>query len=101
MQERARQFRHQLEEHGFSVYDLGVVRSGIVTSSIEGVDATEVKATLATQKINISVTSNASTLWDATRRQLPSLLRMSVHYTTTPDDIDQAVAALARIREQA
>ena len=101
VQERAAQLRDQLGEQGFVVYDLGEVRSGIVTTAVDGADSTEVKAALATQKINVSVTNNASTLWDATRRQLPPMLRMSVHYTTTANEIDQAVEALVHIRQGA
>ena len=61
-------------------------------------DPAEVKKALGEQKINASVTAPDSTLWDALRRDLPPLLRTSVHYTTTSEEIDQLIDALTTIR---
>ncbi len=97
VQARAAELRARLDEIGFEVRDLGENKSGIVTSSHPKMAAGELKAALTERKINSSVTDPDSTLWDALRRDLPHLLRTSVHYTTTPEEIDQLIAALTDI----
>lgn len=90
---RAAQLRDTLAEAGFSVMDLGEHRCGIVTVEIP--NARTIQATLRSQAINCSVTSAASTRFDAEARNLSDMLRMSVHYITTADEIAAAVEALA------
>lgn len=97
VQARAEELRGRLTEIGFEVRDLGENRSGIVTSTHPAMEASELKAALAERKINSSVTTPDSTLWDALRRDLPHLLRTSVHYLTTAEEIDQLVDALKDI----
>lgn len=97
VQTRGEELRDALRGIGIEPYDLGENRSGIVTTVIPGIDAAAVKAKLAEHKINASVTAPDSTLWDAIRRDLPPLLRVSVHYTTTSEEIDQLVNQLAII----
>lgn len=94
VQQQAEHLRDSLAEAGFPVFDLGVQRSGIVTTTCDGVDPYDVQQQLRYQKINTSVSAPDSTLWDSVRRALPPLLRMSVHYTTTNDEISSAVTAL-------
>ncbi len=98
VQTRAEELRDALRGIGITPMDLGDNRSGIVTSSIPGMDPAEVKKALGEQKINASVTAPDSTLWDALKRDLPPLLRTSVHYTTTSEEIDQLIDALTTIR---
>lgn len=98
VQERANQLRSALAENGFASFDIGEHRAGIITTECPGVSATAAKAALNERSINVSVTTPDSTWWDAARRDLPDLLRLSVHYITTPDEVDQAVEALADIR---
>lgn len=101
VQQRSIELRSALTDAGFPVYDLGSTPSGIVTTSCADMDPADVKAELRAQQINTSVAPPNSTLWDATRRGLPPLLRLSVHYITTPDEIGRAVDALVRIRDRA
>jgi len=68
------------EIEGVSVHDIGKRKCGIVTFSVAGVAAAEVENRLREHGINVSVSSPNSTLLDATRRQLPDLVRSSVHY---------------------
>ncbi len=82
---------------GVSVRDRGGRRSGIVTFTKEGVDADEIRGTLAADRINVSVSAPASTLLDAEQRHLPPLVRASVHYTTTDDELDRLAAAVAAV----
>ena len=94
---RAASLRRQLKSAGFTVWDLGIDPCGIVTASAEGLDPTEAKAALRAQNINISVTTPESTRFDAANRNLPDLMRISVHYITTETELATAVKALAAL----
>ena len=91
--ERATHLRGALTEAGLRVMDLGERRCGIVTVDIP--HARPVQAALRAQGINCSVTSAASTRFHAAARDLSDMLRMSVHYITTADEVETAVEALA------
>ncbi len=93
----ARSLRDRLTASGFPVYDLGRRRCGLVTTAIDGHPADEVKAELGRRGITISVSAPESTLVDSTRRKLPPLLRLSVHYYNTDAELDRAVDALSDI----
>ncbi len=101
VQQRALELRDALHEHGFVTFDVGEHKCGIVTTVCPGKDPVEVKSALAEQSIHVSVTTPDSTWWDALRRDLSEMLRLSVHYITTRDEIDLAVDALVRIRDGA
>jgi len=68
------------------VYDLGEEKCGIVTFTVPDRSAEEVRVDLAKHRINVSVSDNAGTRLDATRRQLPALVRASVHVYNTEED---------------
>jgi len=96
---RAEQLRAMLNAVDVRVYDEGVDRCGIVTCASAAVDAGELQAVLAGQGINSTYTHTDSSRWDVERRALPPLLRLSIHYTTTVDELDVAVAAIVdRVR---
>jgi selenocysteine lyase/cysteine desulfurase len=81
------------------VHDRGLRRCGIVTFTHEAVPAADIAATARAAGVNVSVSSPSSTRLDADRRRLPSLVRASVHYVTTDDELDEltrVVAGLAR-----
>lgn len=99
VQAHAEYLRESLTANGITCMDLGDNRSGIVTSVVPGVDAAAAKAALTERGINSSVSAPDSTLWDALRRDLPPMLRTSVHYITTVDEIDQLVATLVDIKQ--
>ena len=69
-----------------------------MTTTVPGRDPFEVRDELRRRSINISVTQPDGALWDFTRRGLDSMLRLSVHYLTTDDEIAAAVAALSELR---
>jgi cysteine desulfurase/selenocysteine lyase len=77
-----------------TVRDLGDVRCGIVTFDVDGVPARQIKAALARDRINVTVSEPSSTLLDARARRLPDLVRASVHYYNTEDELDRLVAAV-------
>jgi selenocysteine lyase/cysteine desulfurase len=74
-----------------TVRDLGVTRCGIVTFNVDGVGAEQVKQTLARERINVTVSEPSSTLLDARERDLPDLVRASVHYYNTEEELDRLV----------
>jgi selenocysteine lyase/cysteine desulfurase len=82
---------------GVTVRDLGVERCGIVTCTIDGRDLTEVKTALAHHRINVTVSRAAWTRLDMDTRHLPAVLRASVHYYNTEDEIERFCATLAAI----
>jgi len=59
-----------------------------------------VKAHLAGAGINVSTSDPASTLLDAQRRALPSILRASPHYYNTEDEIDRLTTAVRKLRDR-
>ncbi|MGK3209104.1 aminotransferase class V-fold PLP-dependent enzyme [Amycolatopsis sp. MEPSY49] len=86
--------RGRLAEAGARVHDVGARRCGIVTFSLDGTPAAEVKARLTEANINTSVSSRTSAQYDFTARDLPDLVRASVHYYNTEDEIDLLVGKL-------
>jgi cysteine desulfurase / selenocysteine lyase len=82
---------------GVEVRDLGERPSGIVTFTRAGVEAEALRDALADQGINVSVTHGASTLLDTQRRQLPDLVRASVHYYNDDDELDRFCHAVAAV----
>lgn len=83
-----------------TVQDKGTHRSGIVTFQHARVDATAVRNQLHAQGINVSVTTATSTRLDFEQRGLPDLVRASVHYLTTDDELDRLVDAVGRLDER-
>jgi cysteine desulfurase/selenocysteine lyase len=72
---------------GIEVKDKGKLKGGIVTFEIVGQDPAAHMASLAAENINVSVTPPNSTLLDALDRNLPPLMRASVHYYNTQEEI--------------
>ncbi len=92
---RAEQLRSMLVEAGFAVYDEGLERCGIVTTASASETSERLQARLAAHRINASTTPATSSRWDVERRGLPVLLRLSVHYTTTDDELVAALDVLS------
>ena len=92
--------REQLSAiRGVSVHDLGVVKSGIVTFTVESMDADTVREALLAQRMNTSIARVQFARLDMGARGLTAMVRASVHYYNTDDEVDRfarAVAALAR-----
>jgi selenocysteine lyase/cysteine desulfurase len=85
---------------GVSVHDLGKHKCGIVTFSAAGIEATEIANRLRENRIMVSVSSPASTLIDASKRKLPTLVRSSVHYYNQETQIDALVSCVKTILGQ-
>ncbi|HQY31169.1 MAG TPA: aminotransferase class V-fold PLP-dependent enzyme, partial [Thermomicrobiales bacterium] len=79
------------------ITDIGSVQSGIVTFVIDGVDPEVIKANLAALRINVTTSSVMSTRFDMEDRELTKVVRSSVHYLTTDDEIQQLAGAVENI----
>jgi len=95
---RAGQLRSMLIEAGFAVYDEGVERCGIVTTATTSEPSEHLAMRLAQHRINAATTAATSSRWDVERRNLPVLLRLSVHCTTTDEELERAIEVLTRGR---
>ena len=82
---------------GVSVRDLGVVRGGIVSFTMRGVDAARVKAALRAASINVTVSPARGTLLDMRARGLSEVVRASVQYYNTDEELDRLVTEVARL----
>ena len=82
---------------GVTVTDIGRRKCGIISFIMAGKSSTEIAATLRQRGINCSVSSPASTLLDAMARRLPDVLRASVHYYNTEDEVERYAAAIAEL----
>ncbi len=76
---------------GVTLHDLGAVKGGITTFTVDGIAAREIEPRLRAQGINVSISTTSSTRWDMDARGLDSLVRASVHYLTTEEEIERLV----------
>jgi cysteine desulfurase/selenocysteine lyase len=80
---------------GVEVHDLGREPCGIVSFSVAGREADEVRDYLWAHGVAVSVTHDTSTQFDMTRRGLKKLVRASPHYYVSPDQIARSAEILA------
>lgn len=84
----AADLRGQLAElPGVRVRDVGAQQCGIVTFTVADMPAQQVKDLLAQHGINVSVSRTPSTRLDMEHRGLDELVRASVHYYNTADEL--------------
>jgi selenocysteine lyase/cysteine desulfurase len=79
---------------GVTVHDQGARQCGLVTFSVAGHSTAEIKAHLAEAGINVSTLSREAAQYDFTGRNLPELVRASVHYYNTDDEIGRLCSAI-------
>jgi selenocysteine lyase/cysteine desulfurase len=95
VQDIASLFRQQLRTlDGVTVHDQGNELCGIVTFSVAGIPATEVRTKLAAQNINVHIGLAKSTLYYMNRKGLDGIVRASVHYYNTEEEIETVCKAL-------
>lgn len=82
---------------GVEVHDRGRVRGAIVSFTVADRSPHEVKARLRERGINVSVASAASAPLDMRRRSLDGLVRASVHYYNTVEELGLLVDAVAEM----
>jgi selenocysteine lyase/cysteine desulfurase len=101
-QERARGLAAQLRERlakvrGVRVLDRGRERCAIVTVDVSGKDAVGLMLALRSRGINTSSADRKSGVLDMDEKRASSALRLSPHYYNTEDELDAAVAAIAKL----
>jgi selenocysteine lyase/cysteine desulfurase len=79
------------------VHDLGVQKCGIVTFTIDGCSPQEIRGKLLEQKINVSISTVAGTRLDMEQRGLASVVRASVHYYNSEEEIERFGDTVRRI----
>jgi cysteine desulfurase / selenocysteine lyase len=91
----AGQLRERLAARpGVTLRDKGAERCGIVTFTVEGCAAALIKQVLRSEAINVSVSSYAGTRLDMEDRKLPGVVRASLHYYNSEEEIERFCAAL-------
>lgn len=94
----AGQLREGLGEiSGVRIRDLGRNQSSIVSFTLDGKDARQTMKELTQRGINISVSPPSTTPLDATRRDLPDVLRASPHYYNDASETTQFLDAIREI----
>jgi cysteine desulfurase/selenocysteine lyase len=91
----AGQLRERLAARpGVTLRDKGAERCGIVTFTVEGCAAALIKQVLRSEAINVSVSSYTGTRLDMEDRKLPGVVRASLHYYNSEEEIERFCAAL-------
>ena len=80
-----------------TVTDIGSHQCGIVTFRVAGHDEHDIKAYLAQQQINVTVSQVGSTRLDMEARGLEKVVRASVHYYNTSEEIDRLCNAITSL----
>ena len=80
-----------------TVCDLGAEKCGIVSFTVDDYTPAHVKETMAAQQITVHTSRRTSTLLDMTERGIDALIRASVHYYNTEEEVDRLIGAIARL----
>lgn len=78
-----------------TVRDVGPDLSGIVSFTVDGLRAEEVRDRLADQRVTVTISGAASTRLDMAERGLDAVVRASPHYFVSPGDVERAAEAVA------
>ena len=82
---------------GVTLADIGRRKCGIVSMHLAGKESAALQSALRRRGFNCSTSSPASTLLDAIARRLPEVLRASVHYYNTEEEIERFAAEIAEL----
>ena len=87
--------REGLQETGvLELTDQGAKKSGLVTFQHQRFDAEQVKVLVAKQNINVSTSSGSGMKLSYLERGLDSLVRASVHYYNTLEEINKFITVV-------
>ncbi len=96
VQSLGRYLRQRLGElPGAKVYDRGQTLSGIVAFTLAGVPSGQVKEYLRGRRINVHTSTIRSALLDMQAWGVDEVVRASVHYFNTEEEVDTVVHTLA------
>jgi cysteine desulfurase/selenocysteine lyase len=84
---------------GVDVHDQGRRHCGIVTFTVDGYTARQIQQRLSRHGVNVSVSLVDHAQLDLARRGLSQLVRASVHYYNTEEELDRLTDALADKRD--
>jgi len=82
---------------GITLTDEGVEKCGIVTFVSKYMEPADIKTSLATHKINVSTSKGSGSLVSFQERGLTEVVRASVHYFNTEEEIDYLTEVLNSI----
>ena len=83
---------------GVTVRDIGVEQCAITTFTVEGRDAGTIKQACAERRMNVTVSDAFSARIDMEERGLAEgVVRASVHYYNTEDEVERFVAAIEEL----
>ncbi|WP_207482901.1 aminotransferase class V-fold PLP-dependent enzyme [Arenibaculum pallidiluteum] len=85
------------EVQGVTLRDLGTERSAIVSFTVAGMGAQEARRRLADRRINLAAIGAGYTPLDMRARGLSEVVRASVSYFTTEEEIDRLAASVAAL----
>jgi cysteine desulfurase / selenocysteine lyase len=74
---------------GVVVRDIGAERCGIATFTVEGRDPAAIKQALAAKRINVTTSTAFSARLDMEARGLESIVRASVHYYNSEEEVER------------
>jgi cysteine desulfurase len=86
------------EVPGVTVRDVGSDLSGLVSFTVDGLTAEQVRDQLLERGVVVTTSGAAATLVDMTARGLESVVRASPHYFNSRADLEAAVDAVSRVR---
>lgn len=92
----ATDLRQRLEAEGYGVIELGQRRSGIVTFPVNDTPDAVMHA-LRARDINVGVSTNSHVRWDIPPGESEQVLRASVHYYNTVEELERFVVTLNEI----
>ncbi|MBN1274599.1 MAG: aminotransferase class V-fold PLP-dependent enzyme [Candidatus Aminicenantes bacterium] len=82
---------------GTVIHDLGRTKCGIVSFTIKGKSSREIKSLLSKKKINVSVSPIEYTRLDMEKRRIESMVRASVHYYNTEEEVLRFTEEIKRL----
>ncbi len=92
----AERLRQRLgDTRGIVVRDRGARRSGIVSFTRDGESPAALKTRLREQRAYVSVSEASVAQLDLGARELPAVVRASVHYFNTEDEVDELARLIA------
>jgi len=80
-----------------TVHDIGSTQCGIVTFTHTSLSPVDIQQHLSEQDINVNTSAKSSTLLDMQDRNLEQVVRASVHYYNTEQEIEELVTVLESI----